>query len=205
MLGLIAQKIGMSRVFREDGTQVPVTYLRIEPNTVVRLRRKEKDGYDAVVLGVGGRTWRTRKGKEHIRYRATKEFPVESLDGVEIGAEVKVEILPAESAVTITGISKGKGFAGVIKRHHFSSGPSSHGSHHHREPGSVGMRAKPGKVLKGKRLPGRMGHERITIKHRPVIVCDPKEKLLAIKGAVPGPTGTMVCVTREVSPSTQAS
>ncbi len=201
MPGLIAQKIGMSRIYKEDGTQVPVTYLRVPANIVLRLRKKERDGYDAVVIGVGGKTWRTRKGKEHIRYQTEKEFLVDSLEGITVGSELSIESIPELSLVTIVGTSKGKGFAGVIKRYHFSSGPNTHGSHHHREPGSVGMRAKPGKVLKGKRLPGHMGFERITLKHRPVVVRDAKEKVLAIKGAIPGPLGSTVFLTLESSPS----
>lgn len=201
MAGLIATKIGMSRVFKEDGMQIPVTYLQVEPNTVVRKRTQERDGYNALVLGVGGRKWKTRKGKEHIRYQIVKEFTASSLEGVEVGSKISIDVLPQESLVTVTGISKGKGFAGVIKRHHFSSGPSSHGSHHHREPGAVGMRAKPGKVLKGKRMPGRMGHESVTLKHRLVVSSDPEERLLAIKGAVPGPKGSHVFLTLEPKPS----
>lgn len=201
MSGLIATKIGMSRVFRDDGTQVPVTYLHVEPNTVVRKRVKEKDGYSALVLGVEGKKWKTRKGKEHMRYRVLKEFLAESLEGVEVGSKVSIDVLPAESLVTVTGISKGKGFAGVIKRHHFSSGPGSHGSHHHREPGAIGMRAKPGKVLKGKRMPGRMGADHVTLKHRLIVVSDLEEQLLAIKGAVPGPQGAFVFLTLEPKPS----
>ncbi|MEK7136717.1 MAG: 50S ribosomal protein L3 [Patescibacteria group bacterium] len=203
MAGLIAKKIGMSRVFHEDGTEIPVTYLQVDPNVIVRTRTKDRDGYDAVVLGVGGKKWKTRKGKEHTRFLVQKEFPVPSLEGVTVGSEVTVEVIPAESTVSVVGISKGKGFAGVIKRHHFSSGPSSHGSHHHREPGSVGMRAKPGKVLRGKRMPGHMGFERVTIKHRPVIVSDATEKLLAIKGAIPGPKGAFVFITKEEAVSSK--
>ena len=202
MAGLITQKIGMSRIFRDDGTQVPVTYLRVPPNTIVRLRKKERDGYDAVVLGIEGKKWKTRKGKEHIRYRVEKEFLLTSLDGVEVGKDLTVESIPAESEVTIVGISKGKGFAGVMKRYHFGGGPETHGSHQHREPGSVGMRAMPGKVLKGKRLPGHMGFGRITLKNRPVVVLDIKEQVLAVKGSVPGPDGaTVFLVVEAPSPS----
>jgi large subunit ribosomal protein L3 len=203
MAGLIAKKIGMSRVFHADGTEIPVTYLQVDPNVIVRTRTKDRDGYDAVVLGVGGKKWKTRKGKEHTRFLVQKEFPVPSLEGVTVGSEVTVEVIPAESMVSVVGISKGKGFAGVIKRYHFSSGPSSHGSHHHREPGSVGMRAKPGKVLRGKRMPGHMGFERVTIKHRPVILSDATEKLLAIKGAIPGPKGAFVLITMEEAVSSK--
>ena len=147
--GLIAKKIGMSRVFREDGEQVPVTFLSIEPNTIVRTRQKDRDGYDAVILGVGAKKWKTRRGKEHTKYQVEKEFVVDSLDGLDVGNTFTVESIPAESVVTVVGTSKGKGFAGVIKRHNFSRGPETHGSHHHREPGSVGMCDMPGKVLKG--------------------------------------------------------
>lgn len=200
MFGLITRKIGMSRVFREDGTAIAVTYLKADPNTVVRHRIKDKDGYDAVVLGIDGKKWKTRKGTEHVRYAFTREFAVESLADYAVGAEVTAEKIPAASLVTVVGISKGKGFAGVIKRHHFSGGPWTRGSHHHREPGSVGMRTMPGRVLKGKRLPGRMGLDRITIKHREVIVSDPAEKIIAVKGAVPGPNGSAVIVQIESLP-----
>jgi len=159
MQGLIAKKIGMSRIFREDGEQVPVTYLSVEPNTVVRTRQKDRDGYDAIVLGVGAKKWKTRKGKEHTRYKTEKEFVVDSLEGVKIGEQVTVESIPAESVVTVVGTSKGKGFSGVIKRWNFSRGPETHGSHHHREPGSIGMCAKPGRVLKGKTSVQRAGEQ----------------------------------------------
>jgi len=201
MAGLIAEKIGMSRIFREDGTQVPVTYVHIPANMIVRLRKKERDGYDAVVLGVKGKKWKTRKGKEHTRFQTEKEFLVASLDGMEVGTEIAFDSIPVESMVTVVGTSKGKGFAGVLKRYHFGGGPETHGSHHHREPGSVGMRAKPGKVLKGKRLPGHMGSERITLKHRPVVALDAKERVLAIKGAIPGPTGATIFLIPETPPA----
>jgi large subunit ribosomal protein L3 len=197
MKGIIAKKIGMSRVFRENGEEIPVTYLLVEPNTVVRTREKGRDGYDAVVLGVGAKRWKTRKGLEHTRYSLEKEFVVDSLEGIEIGTSVTAECIPAESLVTVVGVSKGKGFAGVIKRHNFSGGPWTHGSHHHREPGSVGMCAKPGRVLKGKRLPGRMGKDQITLKHRSVVLSDPKEGVIAIKGPVPGASGSAVILQLE--------
>ena len=204
MLGLITKKIGMSRVFQEDGTAVPVTYLQVEPNTIVRTRQKDRDGYDSVILGVGAKKWRTRKGKEHTKYQTEKEFIVDSLDGIEIGSQISVDSIPVESLVTVVGTSKGKGFSGVIKRWNFSRGPETHGSHHHREPGSIGMCDMPGKVLKGKKMPGRMGVDQVTLKSRIVITSDVKQGLLAVKGPIPGPNGSTVFLRIESLPSVQS-
>ncbi len=197
MIGLIAKKIGMSRAFLPTGEAVAVTYLEIQPNTVVRTKTKEKDGYDAVVLGIGAKQWKTRKGNEHTRYSLQKEFKVETLDGMEAGKNLTVEVMPTDSMVSVEGMSKGKGFAGVMKRHGFHGGPGSHGSHFKREPGSIGMRADPGRIFKGKRMAGHMGLEQKTIKHRPVILNDLKKNLIAIKGPVPGPNGAHVFLTLE--------
>lgn len=199
--GLIARKVGMSRVFLESGEAVPVTYLRVPPNTVIRTKTKEKDGYDAVILGIDPKNWKSRKGKENVRYAIQKEWAVETLEGLAPGAQISVDIVPAESQVTIVGVSKGKGFQGVVKRHGFTRGPMSHGSHHHREPGSVGMREEPGRVIKGKRMPGHMGNDRCTLKHRPVMVCDAKAGVFAVKGPIPGPSGAAVYVTIESAPA----
>jgi large subunit ribosomal protein L3 len=198
--GLIARKVGMSRVFLESGEAVPVTYLRVPPNVVVRVKTSEKDGYNAVVLGIDPKTWKTRKGKELIRYAFQKEWSVDSLEGLAPGTKVTVEVVPEKAQVTVMGIGKGKGFQGVVRRHHFTRGPMSHGSHHHREPGSVGMREKPGRILKGKHMPGHMGGERLTLKHRSVMACDVKNGVFAVKGPVPGPSGAAVYVTIESMP-----
>ncbi len=197
MIGMIARKIGMSRVFLPTGEAIAVTYLHVEDNTIVRTKTTEKDGYDAVVLGVGKSTMKTRKGKEHIKHATQKEFSVESLDGMSAGGSVTSQLVPKDSLVTISGISKGKGFQGVMKRHHFAGGPATHGSHFKREPGSVGMRTWPGRIHPGKKMPGRMGGDRITLKHRPVVVSDAEAKIIGIKGAVPGPNGSLVTVTLE--------
>jgi large subunit ribosomal protein L3 len=197
--GLIARKLGMSRVFLPTGEAVAVTYLQVEPNTIIRTKTADKDGYNAVVLGIGAKQWKTRKGKEHTRFAFQKEWRVESLEGLEAGKTVTAEIVPAESFVTITSISKGKGFQGVVKRHHFAGGPASHGSHFKREPGSVGMRARPGRIFKGHRMAGHMGNERVTIRHRPVVTVDAERGVIAVKGPVPGPNGAAVYVTKEIS------
>lgn len=198
--GIIAKKVGMSRVFQEDGSAVPVTYLQVEPNTVVRTKTEEKDGYNAVVLGVGAKKWKTRKGNEHTRYQAQKEWRVETLEGVEAGKQFAADIVPAQSMVTITGTSKGKGFQGVVKRHGMAGGPKTHGSHFHREPGSIGMKEWPGRVIKGKKLPGHAGSQTVTIRHRPVLACDVENGVIAIKGPIPGPNGSRVLVTIESTP-----
>ena len=199
--GLIARKVGMSRVFLPSGEVAAVTYLRVEPNVVVRTKTKEKDGYNAVVLGTGAKNWKTRKGKELTRYSVQKEWQVDSTDGLEKGKTLTAEAMPVESLVSIVGISKGKGFQGVVRRYHFAGGPASHGSHFKREPGSVGMRGDPGKILKGHHMAGQMGHDQVTIKHRPVLVCDTENGIIGVKGPIPGPNGAAVYVTLEPSPA----
>jgi len=204
MQGIIAKKVGMSRVFLSTGEAVPVTYLKVEPNVIVRTKTKEKDGYDAVVLGVGAKPWKSRKGKENVRFAVQKEWKVETLEGLEAGKTLAADVIPAEAMVTVTGISKGKGFQGVIRRHHFSGGPASHGSHFKREAGSIGMRTQPGRVLKGHKMAGRMGGDTVTVKHRAVMMCDTDNGMIAIKGPVPGPNGATVFITKESSPEAKA-
>ncbi len=199
MIGLIARKIGMSRAFLPTGEAIAVTYLKISPNTVVRTKTKEKDGYNAVVLGMEPKEWKTRKGNTHTRYALQKEWQVESLDGLDAGSTLTVSTLPQDSKVTIMGVSKGKGFQGVMKRHGFHGGPGSHGSHFKREPGSIGMRADPGRIFKGHPMAGHMGQDKTTIKNRTIIVCDEKENIVAVTGPVPGPTGSAVFLTLESS------
>jgi large subunit ribosomal protein L3 len=195
--GLIAKKVGMSRMFQENGEVVPVTYLQIEPNTVVRTKTKDKDGYDAVVLGVGAKPWKSRKGKEHVRYAAQKEWKVASLEGLEPGKKITAEIFTPDTLVCVQSVSKGKGFQGVMKRWHFGGGPASHGSHFKREPGSVGMRTQPGRILPGHHMAGHMGHDHVTLHRRPVINVDAQKGIVAIKGPVPGPNGARVFLTPE--------
>ncbi len=199
--GCIAKKVGMSRVFASTGEAVAVTYLQVEPGTIVRLKTTEKDGYNAVILGAGKRTFQSRKGKELTRYHVEKEWKVESLDGLEKGGIVAAEVISEGATVGIMGTSKGKGFQGVVKRHHFAGGPKTHGSHFKREPGSVGMREEPARVLKGKRMPGHMGRETVTLHGRPVVLADHAKGVIAIKGPIPGPNGATVFITVESQPS----
>lgn len=197
MNGLIARKVGMSRVYLSSGESVPVTYLQVEPNVVVRTKTKEKDGYDAVVLGVRPKQWKTRKGREHTRYGVQKEWQVSSLAGLEPGKQLTSEALPIETVVAVRSVSKGKGFQGVMKRHHFAGGPATHGSHFKREPGSIGMRTEPGRVLKGHPMAGHMGHEQVTLHRRPIVFADHSKGILGVKGPVPGPNGATVFLTPE--------
>ena len=194
----------MSRVFTESGEAVPVTYLQVEPNTVVRTKTEDKDGYNAVVLGVKPKMWRSRKGKEHTKYAELKEWRVDSLDGLDVGKQLLCEDFASEAQVEISGTSKGKGFQGVIKRYNFSRGPETHGSHHHRKPGSIGMCEFPGRVMKGKKMPGRMGNDTVTLKKRIIMDCDNEKGIIAVRGPVPGPNGSHLYVTLSSNTSPSA-
>ena len=180
---------------------MPVTYLHVEPNIVVRTKTEEKDGYNAIVLGMVPKMWKSRKGKEHTRFMYQKEWRVPSLDGFSAGSELNIEEFTTEGTVTICGTSKGKGFQGVMKRHGFAGGPASHGSHFKREPGSIGMRTTPGRVLKGHHMAGRMGGDTLTLAHRPIVAVDSAKHIIAVRGPVPGPSGAIVYVTNEESPA----
>ncbi len=198
-IGLIGRKVGMTQVFQDDGTMVAVSVVAIEPNTVTRLRTKERDGYSAVQLGaeVAKRLTKPRLGQLGSLPKLSKirEFRVDDLAGYEVGATVGIDDLFASGdLVDVTGISKGKGFAGHIKRHHFSSGPKTHGSDHHREPGSIGPGTTPGRVYKGVRMAGHMGDERVTTKKLRVVRTDGERNLLLVKGSLPGPRGSLILV-----------
>lgn len=192
MIGIIGKKIGMTRVIHDDGRVIPITVVKCTPNKVVQVKTSEKDGYPAVVLGFDELS-RPTKNKS---FRVKKEFRVNEGE-LEMGAQIDVAMFEAGTKVQISGISKGKGFQGVIKRYNFSRGPETHGSHHHREPGSIGCRAKPGRVAKGKKLPGHMGVERITLKDCEVVLIDVAENLIAIKGAVPGSKNSIITITKQ--------
>ncbi len=198
-IGLIGRKVCMTQVFQDDGTMVAVSVVAIEPNTVTRLRTKERDGYSAVQLGaeVAKRLTKPRLGQLGSLPKLSKirEFRVDDLAGYEVGATVGIDDLFASGdLVDVTGISKGKGFAGHIKRHHFSSGPKTHGSDHHREPGSIGPGTTPGRVYKGVRMAGHMGDERVTTKKLRVVRTDGERNLLLVKGSLPGPRGSLILV-----------
>ena len=180
----------MSQVIQDDGRVIPVTYVACEPNEVVQVKTERTDGYPAIVLGFDA----YKNPSKNKKYKAMKEFRVENVDDYKKGQKVSVELLKEVEKVTVTSSSKGKGFQGVIKRHKFSRGPETHGSHHHREPGSSGMCAKPGRVMKGKKFPGHMGNAQVTLKNRPLISVLSDKNVLAIKGCVPGANNSYVYI-----------
>jgi large subunit ribosomal protein L3 len=197
-IGVIGRKVGMTQVFAEDGTMVPVSVLSVEPNTVTEIRTLERDGYTAVQVGAGSarRVSKPRLGqlKGLPRVRDVREFRVLDIGGYEVGQTLDVGLFEAGESVDITGLSKGKGFAGTIKRHHFRRGPETHGSDSHRAPGSIGGGTTPGKVFKGTPMAGHMGHERVTIKAATIVRADAERNLLLVRGPVPGPRNALVLV-----------
>ncbi|MDA8202036.1 MAG: 50S ribosomal protein L3 [Chloroflexi bacterium] len=198
-IGIIGRKAGMTQVFAEDGTMIPVSVLIVEPNTVTRLRTAERDGYTAVQMGAGTakRLSRPRLGqlRDLPRVKHQREFRVDSVDDYQVGQEVRLESLfAAGDKVDVTGVSKGRGFAGTIKRHHFRRGPETHGSDSHRQVGSVGAGTTPGRVYRGLGMAGHMGDARATIKKLTVVRTDPERNLLLVKGSVPGAPNALVMV-----------
>lgn len=198
-IGLIGRKVGMTQVFQDDGTMVAVSVLAIEPNTVTRLRTPERDGYTAVQLGtdVVKKLNKPEAGqlRDLPKVATIREFRVDSVDDYQVGQTLTVaDLFTAGDDVDVTGVSKGKGFAGQIKRHNFRRGPKTHGSDHHREPGSIGPGTTPGRVYRGLRMAGHMGDERVTIKKVRVVRTDPDRNLLLVKGSLPGARGSVILV-----------
>ena len=202
-IGLIGRKVGMTQVFQDDGTMVAVSVLAIEPNTVTRLRTPDRDGYTAVQLGTetskklskpeAGQLKDLPKAAQSIK--TIREFRVDSVDEYELGQTVSlVDLFTAGDEVDVSGVSKGKGFAGHIKRHNFHRGPKTHGSDHHREPGSIGPGTTPGRVYRGMKMAGHMGDETVTIKKVRVVRTDPDRNLLLVKGSLPGARGSLILV-----------
>jgi len=198
-IGLIGRKVGMTQVFLPNGTMVGVSVVQVTPNTVTRLRTEERDGYTAVQLGAGERRRLTEPLAGHLkdlpRVRTIREFRLDSADEYEIGQQISVADVFAEGdLVDVTGVSKGKGFAGTIKRHNFSRGPKTHGSDNYRKPGSIGPGTTPGRVYKGLKMGGHMGDDRVTLKKLRVIRVDAERNLILVKGSVPGAPGALTFV-----------
>jgi large subunit ribosomal protein L3 len=192
--GILGRKIGMTQVFAENGNLIPVTVVEAAQNVVLQKKSVESDGYVALQVGFEDKRDKlaNKPEKGHVAKanttpkRFVREFSGVDVTGYEVGQEVKVDIFAAGDVVDVTGISKGKGFQGVIKRHGQSRGPMAHGSRYHRRPGSMGPVA-PNRVFKGKLLPGRMGGEQITVQNLEIVKVDVERNLLLIKGNVPGP------------------
>lgn len=202
-IGIVGIKRGMTRVFTEDGVSIPVTVVEADPNRITQLKTADVDGYEAVQVTTGSRKANRISKAEAGHYKKANveagrglwEFRVNSLEGFEVGGEVKVEVFEEGQKVDVTGTSKGKGYAGVIKRWNFRGQDTTHGnSLAHRAPGSIGQNQTPGRVFKGKKMSGHMGAERVTVQTLEVVRVDAERNLLLIKGAVPGATGGDVII-----------
>jgi len=207
--GLIGRKVGMTQLYEEDGTAVPVTVLKAGPCVVIGKRTKEKDGYEAVRIGLVEKVNPRRVNKPARGYleknglpllRTQREFTALG-EEANLGDRVLVSMFSPSDMVDVVGTSKGRGFAGTIKRHHFSGGRATHGSMFHRAPGSIGASSFPSRVFKGQRMAGRMGGERVTVKNLRVVRVDEENNLLVVRGAVPGARGTLVLIKKAKSGS----
>ena len=198
--GLIGKKIGMTQIFDEHGRVIPVTVIEAGPCVIAQVKTEETDGYTAVQLGFGDvkekKLTKPEKGhftkvnvtpKKHLR-----EFRLDSVEGLTVGQELKADVFAAGDKLDIQGTSKGKGFQGVIKRHGQSRGPMGHGSMYHRRPGSMGPTSTPGRVFKGKKLPGHMGSQTISIQNLEVVRVDLDKNVILVKGSVPGAKGAIL-------------
>lgn len=200
--GIIGRKIGMTQLFTENGNVVPVTVIEAGPCAVVQKKTVENDGYSAVQLGFEDvrekLVVKPRKGqfdKAQVAYkRVLKELKLDNSAGLNVGDLIKADVFVPGDKVDVTGVSKGKGYQGTIKRHGFHRGPMAHGSGYHRHQGSMGANTDPSRVMKGKGMPGHMGSEQVTIQNLNVVKVDAENNLIAIKGAIPGPNGGLVIV-----------
>ena len=208
MKGILGTKLGMTQIFTEQGAVVPVTVVQVGPVVVTQVKNVENDGYNAIQVGFGevkekslnkpkmGHLAKADVLKKHLR-----EFRVDSVEGYTIGQEIKADIFSAGEKIDVTGISKGKGFQGPIKRHGQSRGPETHGSRYHRRPGSMGAASFPGRVFKGKKLAGHMGSEKVTIQNLDVVRVDAENNLILVKGAIPGAKGSLITIKQAVKAS----
>jgi large subunit ribosomal protein L3 len=201
--GIIGKKIGMTRLFQESGETVAVTAIQAGPSVVTQVKSRNGDGYDAVQVGfVENKVKQSQlnspqkghlRGLENVRY--LREFRTDDISSVKRGDKVDVSFLKRGDLINTTGISKGRGFAGVVKRYHFAGGPKTHGqTDRHRAPGSIGSTTFPGRVLKGQRMAGHMGNKRVTARNLEVIQVDIERNLLLVKGAVPGANGGLLII-----------
>ena len=209
MKAIVGKKVGMSQIFDENGVVIPVTVIETAGNIVAQVKTVETDGYNAIQLGYGEikdkHINKPRAGhfakanvtaKKHLR-----EFRLDSIEGIKVGDELKADVFAAGEKIDVQGTSKGKGFQGVIKRHGQSRGPMGHGSMYHRRPGSMGSTSTPGRVFKGKKLPGHMGVEKVTVQNLEVVKVDLDKNALLIKGSVPGNKGSILKIKLSVKAS----
>jgi large subunit ribosomal protein L3 len=189
--GIIGKKLGMGQIFTDDGKAEAVTAIEAGPCMVTQVKTRNKEGYDAAQIGFGETKRLNSPQRGHLKklgqFKHLQEFRVADTEDIKVGDKIDVSLFKEGDLIDITGVSKGKGFAGVVKRHGFAGGPKTHGqSDRHRAPGSIGATTSPGRVLKGMRMAGHMGNNRVTVRHLQVYKADPERNLLLIKGAVPG-------------------
>ena len=206
--GILGRKIGMTQIFTEDGTRIPVTVVEAGPVTVVQIKTKAKEGHDGVQVGFIPQPKEKKVNKPmrgHFKdvppTKTLREFRVSGTEDIEVGQIIDCTIFTEGEKVDLTGKSKGKGFQGVVKRYGFKGGPASHGSQFHRGTGSIGNSASPGRVFRGKRMPGRMGGKRVTIKNLTICKVLPEKNLLLIKGAIPSHNGAVVMIRKVATPA----
>lgn len=208
MKGILGKKIGMTQIFTEAGEVVPVTVVEAGPVVVTQVKTIENDGYNAVQVGFVDAKEKSlnKPQKGHLAAANTlkkhlKEFRVESVDAYTVGQEIKADVFASGEMIDVTGISKGKGFQGPIKRHGQSRGPESHGSRYHRRPGSMGACSYPGRVFKNKKLAGHMGSVKVTVQNLEVVRVDAEKNFILVKGAIPGAKGSVVTIKEAVKAS----
>ena len=202
------EKLGMTQIFTEEGIVVPVTVVEAGPNVVTQVKTVEKDGYNAIQVGFEDAKEKSlnkpQKGHlaaANVLKKHLKEFRVDAVEEFTVGQEIKADLFAAGEKIDVTGTSKGKGFQGPIKRHGQSRGPESHGSRYHRRPGSMGACSFPGRVFKNKKLAGHMGSVKVTVQNLEVVRVDADKNLILVKGAIPGPKGSMVTIKEAVKSS----
>jgi large subunit ribosomal protein L3 len=188
---IIGKKLGMTQIFRDNGKVEAVTAIEAGPCIVTQVKTVAKEGYNAAQLGFGAVKRLNSPQRGHLKglgpFRYLREFRVDDIEAMEVGQKVDISLFKSGDLVDITGVSKGKGFAGVVKRHHFAGGPKTHGqSDRHRAPGSIGATTSPGRVFKGMRMAGHMGNSQVTVQQLEVFEADPARNLLLVRGAVPG-------------------
>lgn len=206
MQNILGRKIGMTQIFAEDGSLLPVSVIQAEPMYVSQIKTVETDGYNAIQVAFEDKKEQraNKPVKGHLKKaglgakKVIKEFRLDSVEGYELGQEIKLDILEAGMLVDVTGTSKGKGTAGTIKKWNQSRGPEAHGSKYHRGPGSIGAASYPARVIKGTHMAGRMGGEQVTTQNLELVRVDAERKLLLVKGAIPGPKGGLVVVKKAV-------
>lgn len=199
---ILGKKLGMTQVWTEEGNLLPVTVIEAGPCVVTQVKNVANDGYDAVQIGYGeisakhvNKPMAGHFAKAKVEpTRHLTEIRLDAPADVKVGQSVTVEALAEAKQVHVSGVSKGKGFAGSMKRHNFKGGPGGHGSHFHRAPGSVGQASTPSRVFKGKKLPGHMGSEKVTVRNLDVVSVDAERNLLLVKGAVPGAKGALLTI-----------